>query len=519
MSIDLMQRKNTRIMIVQVLFIITSLLMIIRLFTVCLSQQSKHIMTMPTNAYTYRPTIVDRNGVKLAMSLESVSLYTHPNKIKNIEEITEALQDIFHDISYDSLYSKLSSKHSFTWIKRHLTPHEQHSINNLGIPDLKFQSEQIRIYIFGNIFAHILGYVDIDGNGLAGLERYIDNVDNDNTIMLSVDSRIQSILDEELNRTVSQYRANGAAGIILNANNSEILAMVSLPNFDPHKLSMTTNNQKFNRATLGLYEFGSILKPFTIAAALNSGLLTPDSKYDVSRPLKIGKFIIKDFFSHPTPKLTVEKILTRSSNVGMARIGIELGPELQKQCFKNLGFFSSLDIEIPEKSNTISQQSSSNINTASISYGYGISSTLLHVTQATAAIVNGGKFQQATLFPQNNNIHTQVLTEQTSATIRELMRSVVRNGTGRRANAKGYSVGGKTGSSEKSINGVYAKDINVSSFIAAFPMSSPEYVIAIMIDEPKPAPGTNTVTGGIVVGPLVKNLVNRIAPILNILPE
>ncbi|MBQ4875346.1 MAG: penicillin-binding protein 2 [Rickettsiaceae bacterium H1] len=519
MFINSRKQINVRVLILQAFFIITSFIIIIRLITICTSQSIQEHIKCQENFHK-RPDIIDRNGVKLAVDLETVSLYAHPNKISNQKKVAEKLHEIFNDISYEKMNDKLSPFHPFVWIKRHITPNEQSAVNNLGIPNLKFYPDQKRVYIFGNIFAHILGYVDTDGRGISGLERYIDaNKIAEKEIILSLDNRIQNVLNEELEKAVSHYQALGGAGVILDANNAEIIALVSLPNFDPHKLSKLTDNQKFNRATLGVYEFGSILKLFTVAAALDTNITNVEEEYDVSQPLKIGKHMIKDFHSHPTPKLSVKKVFTRSSNIGMAKIGMKLGPDLQKEYFRNMGLISPLIVEVTEKSNTIVPKLWNNAITASISYGYGISPTLLHVAQGTASLVNGGKFYPATVFPGKNNKPIQVIKEETSETIRMLMQAVVKDGTGRRANAKGYNVGGKTGSGEKNIKGVYKKNANVSSFIAAFPIESPKYVIVIMLDEPKPADGNKFVTGGIVAAPIIKKIVNRISPILNILPE
>ena len=511
--------KYNRVACLQILFIFSFSIIVIKLFFTALSEPIQNNKKSQINSNT-RQIITDRNGVKLAVNLETVSLYINPNKITNKEEVTKKLHNIFNGIPYEVILNKMSSQHPFVWIKRYLTPNEQRLVNNLGIPTLKFQPEQRRVYIFGNIFSHILGYVDIDGNGIAGLERYIDTQEiQGERIILSADSRVQSILNEELEKAVSRYQALGAAGVVLDPNNGEIIAMVSLPNFDPHKLNNLNDNQRFNRVTLGLYEFGSTLKIFTLAAILDANIINLNEKYDVSKPIKIGKHAIKDFHKHPYPTLSVEQIFTRSSNIGMAQIGMKLGPELQKEYFYNMGLISPLNAEIPEKSNTITQKIWNNTTAASISYGYGISPTLLHIAQATSIVVNGGKFYPATLFIQNDKKYKQILKEETSEKMRALMRAVVKNGTGRRANANGYDVGGKTGSGEKSINGIYDKNMNISSFIAAFPIESPKYLIAIMLDEPKPEKNSKFVTGGIVAAPIIKNIVNRIAPILNISPQ
>ncbi len=515
-------KYSHRLLTLIVIFVLAFSIIAIRLVLVSLPIEKDILKNkINSNNTRERPLIIDKNGVKLAVNLHTASLYTNPRKIKNKEAAASFLHEIFSDISYDTIYRKLSSQNSFVWIKRHITPNEQYAVNSLGLPELQFQNDKSRIYTLGSLFAHIIGYVDTDNNGLAGLEYYIDKQQLQDTLALSLDSRVQSIVEEQLRKSIQQYKALGAAGIVLDANNGEILAMSSLPNFDPHRLNNATKNQIYNRATLGVYEFGSILKIFTLAAALDLNLIDVETKYNVSKPLKIGKHTIKDFHSHPTSELTVRKIFTRSSNVGMVHIGMLLKGNLQKEYFNNMGLLGLLDVEIPEKSSTIAKDFWTHSTTASVSYGYGIAPTLLHIAQATASIVNGGKLYPATLILNSNNQHkyTRSIKEETSEKMRDLMREVVINGTGRRARTYGYDVGGKTGSAEKSINGIYMKSANISSFIAAFPISLPKYVIAIMIDEPQPGPESKFVTGGIVAAPIVKEIVSRIAPILNILPE
>ncbi len=509
-----------RIALLKILFLIAFLIIAIRLFYISGLGLDvvQHYQSHSAIHHKSRPEIFDRNGVKLAVNLSTASLYTNPIKIQNKDELASKLHNIFHDLSYESLYKKLSSENSFVWLKRHLTPKEQSSINKLGNPYLKFKEDQKRIYPHANFFAHLLGYVDIDGRGLSGLELYIDQNKIDKDLTLSVDSRVQNILHEELKETMSHYQAIGAAGVILDAHNSNIIAIVSLPDFDPHHLNNLKNSEIFNRATLGLYEFGSIVKPFTVAAALDANVIDINTEYNVTRPLKVGHYTIKDFHTHPTPTLNIEGILRRSSNIGMAKISLELGEELHKSYFDDFGLFRPLTIEIPEKANPITPKVWRNTTGITLSYGYGSSCTLLHIAQGMASLVNGGRFYNASTIFNNLDNGRQVIREETSNNIRQLIRSVVQRGTGRRAHAKGYDVGGKTGSAEKSINGVYVKSINVSSFVAAFPISDPQYVVAIMIDEPKPIE-SQFVTGGIVAAPTMKRIINKIAPILNVPPQ
>ena len=490
--------------------------------------KSKYVNNTSSQEIRSRPDILDRNGLVIATNLATMSLYANASKIKEPEKIVSQLAELFPDLEEKRLLSSLKSKKNFVWVRRYLSPKEQLFVHNLGIPGLYFIKDQRRTYTQGSLFSHVVGYVGKDQNGLAGIEFYIDaNSKYDEPLQLSLDTKVQSVLRKEIIRAVDKYRAKGGAGVILDVNNGEVLALVSIPDFNPHVPSKADDKSKFNRATLGVYEMGSTLKIFTIAAALDSGAISITDTFNVSQEIKVSGYKIKDMYKTKEPITTVENIFSKSSNIGMAKIAMNLGGIMQKEYFSKFGFLSSLSIEVPEKSNPVlPKQWESDITIVTLSYGYSIALTLLHVAQAAAAVINGGCLHSTTylLKKDTSNLCSTVVTRETSGQMRHLMETVVKKGTGRLAEVKGYNVGGKTGTAEKSMSGSYAEKSNLLSFIAAFPINSPRYVVAIMLDEPNEPDGDSMnrnkrIMASLVVAPVISNVIKRIGPMLNIEPD
>ena len=492
------------------------IIIIFRIFSLTFYHSSSLENSGKSNATNKQPDILDRNGVVIATNVPTTSLYINPTRIKEPKSIAEQLCSIFHDLEYENVYKLLTSKRKFAWIKRHLTPKELLAIKSTGVPGINFYDDVKRIYPYSNLFAHVIGYTDIDGKGIAGIESYISKSQKQEPLKLSLDLRVQNVIHDELTKAVNKYHALGGTGIFLNVKNSEVISMVSLPDFNPNVINKATDIQKFNRATLGVYEMGSILKFFTIAAALNANVTTISDVYDVSKPITIGKYKIYDFHKSRISEITVEDIFVRSSNIGAAKIALNLGIERQSEYFKVMKFFSPLKIEIPEKSMPIIPDKWSESTLITASYGYGIAATPMHIAQTAAALVNDGIFYHATLIPNKKSIGEQIITQKTSSEITKLLRRAVTNGTGSRANIKAYSIGGKTGSAEKVVNGQYSKEANIVSFIGVLTTLNPRYIILVAIDEPQ---GVQFHTGGLIAAPVVRNIINRVAPIVNIVPE
>ncbi len=470
-----------------------------------------------------RADIVDRTGTVLATSLPTASLYADPRRIRDPRRAAAAIAQVLPEIAPAELEAKLGGDGGFVWIKRNLTPREHHEVNRLGIPGLNFRRETQRIYPHGNLAAHVVGFTDVDSEGLAGIERSFNNALKraDAPVALSLDLRVQHILTEELAATMRDFDAIGAAGIVLDARSGETLAMASLPDFDANDAGEASGDARFNRASLGLYEMGSVFKIFTIAQALDSGRVSLSNTYDTTKPLRVARFTINDF----KPKnrwLSVPEIFMYSSNIGTALMAMDLGTQSQRAFLGNLGLTRAASLELGEVGTPLLPSPWRDINTLTISYGHGMAVSPIQVASAVAAIVNGGVMIPATLIKRGRaaaEAGRRVIGKSTSRAMRDLMRLVVRNGTGGKAEAKGFLVGGKTGTSEKLVKGRYARDRRIASFVGAFPMNDPRYVVLIMVDEPKGKKSTfNYATGGWVAAPAMRNVVERIAPILGVAP-
>lgn len=471
---------------------------------------------------TGRADIVDRNGVVLATTLPTQSLYADTRQVPNAEEAALQLAAVLPGLDPDELATKLGSGKSFVWVKRQLTPRQYYEVNRLGIPGLYFQREMTRVYPQGNLTAHIVGFTNVDNRGLAGIEQAFDERLRTSAaaLPLSIDVRAQSLVAEELQKGIDEFRAIGAMGVVLDIETGELVASVSLPSFDPSRPGQATDDERFNRVTLGVYEMGSTFKILTVAMALQEGVITLRSGYDASRPLKVGRFTISDF-KGKNRWLSVPEIIIYSSNIGAAQIGRDMGSERQKQYLTALGMTTKPQIELPEVGQPMVPAKWKDINTLTIAFGHGIAVSPLQLAIGTAATINGGLLRPATFLKnENGTAGTRVLSEETSAMMRWLMRFNVQKGSGKRAEVAGYLVGGKTGTAEKLTGGKYAKNKRISSFVSAFPMDKPRYLVLVMMDEPKPTEATGGyATGSLVAAPIAGRIIARLGPLLGVAPE
>lgn len=473
-----------------------------------------------------RGDITDRNGTLLATSLMTASMFANPKELRDPQDAATRLEKAI-GVDSKQMLARFKSGKSFVWIKRNMTPKEQNAANSLGIPGLYFLPEERRIYPYGNLLSHAVGYVGLDNKGLSGIEkrfdqRLRDGALNKEPLALSVDIRLQAILREEMKNTMEEFRAIGATGVIMDLKTGELLSMVSLPDFDPHKPSKYPDANKFNRASLGTYEMGSTFKSFTMAMALDAGIVNMKSGYDATNPFKVSTFTIQD--THPKRRwLSVPEIYAYSSNIGTAKMVLDVGTKRQKAFLEKIGMLKPVDIELPEKSAPLYPSDWKEINTVTISYGHGISVTPLHLVRGIAALVNGGTLPQLTLIKdgsKNKDEGERIISEQTSKNIRRLMRLVVDHGTGNKADVVGYRVGGKTGTAEKVEARGYNEDAKLASFIATFPIDDPKYVVLVMIDEPKGDKSTyGFATGGWISAPVVANVISRMGPLYGIKPQ
>lgn len=474
-----------------------------------------------------RAEITDRNGVILATTLRTASLYANPKVVRHPVEAAEKLKKALPDIDEKDIAKRLSGDKSFVWVKRHLTPRQQKAVNDLGIPGLEFEPEFKRIYPQANLFSHVLGYVDVDSKGIAGIERGFEEFLRDEdgvgeALQLSVDMRVQAILHEELKASIKEFSAIGGAGVIMDIHSGEIVAMVSLPDFDPHEPGQASADARFNRTTLGVYEMGSTFKTFTMAAALESGVASMTTSYDATKPIRVARFTIND--SHPENRwLTVPEIFAYSSNIGTVKMILDVGTERQQEFMEKLGMTKAVEMEIPESAAPLLPNPWREINTMTISYGHGMAVTPLHLIRALASITGSGHLLPVTFVKGGNDGKPQgerVLSDANVINIRKLLRLVVEHGTGSKADAKGYRVGGKTGTAEKlGAGGGYKASSKMASFAGVFPINNPRYAILVMVDEPKGTKKTwGYATGGWVSAPVVGNVVARVAPMLGLRP-
>ncbi len=489
--------------------------------------ESEQVELKATETTSQRGDIVDRNGVLLATSLMTASVFVNPKEVKDINYAVHNLAQVL-SIDEKILERRLKSGKTFVWIKRNLTPKEQQQVNSLGLPGLYFRPEERRVYPYGNMFSHVLGYVGVDNKGLAGIEQQFNSrlrepSINNEPLALSLDVRLQSIMRAEMQSAVDEFRAIGATGVILDVKSGEVLSMVSLPDFDPHKPSKASDAERFNRATLGAYEMGSTFKTFTMAMGLDYGVTTMKGGYDATNPFKVSTFTISD--SHPKRRfLTVPEIYAFSSNIGTAKMALDVGIKRQKEFLDKVGMFKQVDIELPERAKPQYPEEWKEINSVTISYGHGISVTPLHLVRGIASLINGGTKERLTLLKDGNKNKAEwerIISQSTSENVRRLMRLVVDHGTGGKADIAGYRVAGKTGTAEKiTAGGGYSQNANLSSFIATFPIDDPKYIVLVMVDEPKGDKSTyGFTTGGMIAAPVVGRVIARMGPMLGIKPR
>ncbi len=472
-----------------------------------------------------RGQILDRKGRLLATNLPITVLHADPAEIMNPVAAARALAPLLPRHDEAALVRLLTKDTRYVELDRKLTPARHAEILNLGIPGIHFRKSTLRAYPSGRLAAHILGQVDTDNNGLAGVEKSLDaHLASGKNVTLSIDAGIQAIVAREINKQIQIFEAIGGAGVMLDIESGEVLALVSLPDFNPNHFGGTDADTRFNRATLGLYEMGSTFKVLNTAMALQAGTTTINRRYEVAKPLRIGGHRISDFHVYDWP-LTVPEILVLSSNIGSARMAAEIGAETQQAYLRRLGMFERLSLEIPEVATPLIPRSWRQSEIATISYGHGISVTPLHLAAAVATASGSGLWTAPTLLrrqPDDQPVRERVFSEETTRAVRSMMRLVVKHpdGTGNYAEARGYMVGGKTGTTEKiRPEGGYYKDRNIASFAATFPVHDPRYVLVVMVDEPKGQKHSyGYATGGWVAAPAARHIIENAAPLLGIHP-
>ena len=474
-----------------------------------------------------RGDLTDRNGVPLARTIDAWSIAVHPHKLLgNAGELSVRLAELMPERTAAQYRAILTSKRTFFYLSRRAVPELVAAVNALGEPAIVFDREPERLYPQTAMAAHILGWTDFDGRGVTGMEKVLEQRLSDparrgTPTALSIDSRVQAAMESELGAAVTKHSAEGATGIVLDVHTGEIIALASMPTFNPNAAGRSDPGALFNRATMGVYELGSTFKPITVAAAMEAGVITSMSRrYDASAPIAIGRFRIKD--DHPQGRpLNIPETLVHSSNIVTARIADEMGPERMQAAFRALGFDSPAHIELDQKGRTLWPRDWGRATVMTSGYGHGVAITPLHLASAYAALVNGGIWRPATLMKVDRPAAgRRVYSEETSRRMRQLLRMIVLEGTGKRGEAPGYRVGGKTGTAEKSAAGGYSKRVNVSTFAAAFPMDNPRYVVIAMLDAPRATADTFGFTSAAwTAAPVVSRVISRSGPVLGIIPS
>ncbi|MEA3017678.1 MAG: hypothetical protein QOI38_2400, partial [Sphingomonadales bacterium] len=477
-----------------------------------------------------RGDIVDRNGVPLARTIEAWTIGIRPRDIiGDPAEIAGRLAALMPERNEAQYRAMLASGRTFIYLRRRALPELVEAANAIGEPGIVFSREPERLYPQTALAGHVLGWTDMEGHGVSGMERVLeqrllDPAQRGQPVALSIDSRVQAAMEAELASAVTAMSAEGGTGIVLDVRTGEIVAMASAPTFNPNDAGAADPAALYNRATMGVYELGSAFKPITVAAAMEAGVVTsPAQRWDAASPIQIGRFQIGD--DHPLGRaITVPELLVHSSNIATAHIADAMGAERMQQAFRNLGFNEPAHIELVERARPLWPSDWGRARVLTSGFGHGVAITPLHLASAYAALVNGGTWRPATLMrvePGHAPAGRRVYSEATSYQMRQYLRMIVTHGTGRRAEAPGFRVGGKTGTAEKVVaGGGYSRRVNVSTFAAAFPMDEPRYVVVVMMDAPRGNAETSFLTTAAwTAAPVVSRVIARTGPLLGIIPD
>ncbi len=483
----------------------------------------------------HRPDILDRGGRLLATDIKGATLYADPAKVIDIDELVEQVTSVLPDVDAAELRQQLREPgRRFVRIRRELTPRQQEEIHELGLPGLGFIEEYRRVYPMGPIASHVVGLVDVDSKGLSGIEKFIDDnpalamshpetVAGNEAVTISLDLGVQHVLREELSNALSSFHAKAAAGLVIDVHSGEVVGLVSLPDFDPNHREQALDKDRLNRINFGTYEMGSVFKVFTVAGVLDSGLANLRSVYDASSPIHYASFTIHDFHAQGRP-LSVPEVFIYSSNIGAAKMALQLGVDRHRAFLKKLGLLDRVSTEIGETAAPLVPEHWQKLNTMTIAFGHGLSVTPFQLAASALPLVNGGYAVQPTFLPRSREAGmasaTRVLKPETSAAMLKLMRLNVLKGTGKRANAEGYRVGGKTGTADKVVGHHYSNSAVLTSFLCTFPTDAPEYLVLVMLDEPQRVEATHfQATAGMNAAPTAGKIIERIGPILGVAPR
>ena len=541
-SREYMKAKGRLVVLATVFFCLYGVLVVRMGHLAASDPYEMQVQPLGSSIVAQRANIVDRRGRILATNLDTHSLYVETAHLTDPRKAADGLAQIFPDLKAEKLYRDFTSKRKFLWIKKRISPEAYQAVHDLGDPGLRFGPREMRLYPNGRLAAHVLGGASYGREGVhsaevigvAGVEKTFDErlrspSSSADPLKLSIDLTIQAAVENVLASGMSLLDAKGAAAVLMDVNNGEIISLSSLPDFDPnHRPKLPTsgdpaNSPLFNRAIQGVYELGSTFKIFAIAQALELNLVSPETIINVSGPLSWGKFKIRDYRNYGS-ELPVKKVISKSSNIGTARIAREIGSANQQMFLKLLGFFDTVPLEMVEASGgkPLLPKKWSELSTMTISYGHGLSATPLHLAAAYASIGNGGYKVTPTLQIQENYKYgDRVISEVVSKQALSMLRSVVTDGTATMAEVPGYPVAGKTGTADKpSPAGRYYDDKVITNFAALFPAGNPKYVLVVTMDEPEDRTGEEARrTAGWTAVPVAAEIITRIAPLLGLRPE
>jgi cell division protein FtsI (penicillin-binding protein 3) len=533
-----LDKSAARIVLVGLAFGLTYLVIALRLVAIGFSGEERGSAHHASDvvASNPRPDILDRNGEILATDLQAVSVFAEPNKLVDKDEAVELITSVLPDLDAKALREKFSKRKGFVWVKRDITQAQRDEIYHFGLPGVGFLDEKRRIYPNGVAAAHILGAVNTDNIGIAGIEKYIDahgldalreaglpmTAESLKPVQLSLDLHAQHALRDELQKGMERYRAKAAGAAIMDVRTGEVIAMVSLPDFDPNKPADALDPNNINRMTVGVFEMGSTYKALTTAMALDAGKITLNSTFDTRSNLRYGKFTIHDY--HATNRvLTVPEIFLHSSNIGTAKEALTVGVEGHRAFLKKAGQLDRMRTEL-ESAEPLYPKHWGELNTVTIAFGQGIAVAPLQAAMAVCALVNGGHLETPTFLRRSEAEalaqSSQLVKPETSEAMRYILRLNAEKGTGRPADVPGYFVGAKTGTAQKVIHGRYSNTKNFTTFTAIVPADKPKYLFLVVYDEPQGTPETHGfATAAWNAGAVTGRVIDRIAPILGIPPR
>lgn len=529
-----LERARERLFRMMIVVCALFLAVTVRLFQLTVLEAQDSISPIRTLAQIQAPPraeILDRNGVVLAKSMPSKSLVVRPHDIYNVEEAIAQVLYVIPDMKEEKLRVRMEPTARMRFIKRHLSLRQIGYLQAYADPGLQFEDEYRRMYPGGKLASHVVGFSNADGDGRLGIEGYFNaRLKNEETrheaLRLSLDARVQHALEEEILKGIKLYHAEAGLGLVLDIATGETLAMASLPDFDPNDVTASPNGYQANRVTDRTFELGSTFKGFTVAQGMELGLVTPGSVCDAARPLQLGTKTVVDRWSLRKP-ITWAQVLIRSSNTCAGRLGVEIGSQRQRAFLTSLGLLSPLRIELGETANYSMSSGWGMIASATIAYGHGIAITPMHLAQGAATLLNDGRRVDATLVRQNPAMVDGEISggeikvsAKTSAAVRQMFRLAVMQGTGQGANVEGLRVGGKTGTAERARTDAlgYDKDKNVNTFLGAFPMDAPRYVVVLMLDSPQALEGTDLRGAGANAAHVAGRFIQRASSFLKVFP-